>query len=70
MLVFRECGEVLRGRFGFGTPNRGARLPNPVVRSTMDTVALAIRSKASRHVSAGGHFSERLPRTVVAASTV
>ena len=69
--VLREwCGEVLLGRFGLGTPSSGARLPNPLVLRTIDTVALAMRSKASRQVSAGGHFSARLCRTVVAASTV
>ena len=65
-----ECGEVLRGRFGLGTLRRGARLPKPVVLRTIETVALAIRSKASRQVSAGGHFSARLWSTVVAARTV
>ncbi len=34
------------------------------------TVALLIRSKASRQASAGGHFSMRSPRTDVAARTV
>lgn len=33
-------------------------------------VALLIRSKASRHASAGGHLSIRSPRTEVAANTV
>ena len=61
---------MLRGRLGLGTPSKGARLPKPVVLRTMETVALAMRSKASRQVSAGGHFSERLCRTVVAARTV
>jgi hypothetical protein len=34
------------------------------------TVALDMRSKASRHASAGGHFSIRSPRTEVAARIV
>ena len=34
------------------------------------TVALLMRSKASRQASAGGHLSMRSPRTEVAARTV
>lgn len=34
------------------------------------TVALLMRSKASRQASAGGHFSMRSPKTEVAARTV
>ena len=55
---------------GFGTSKSGARVPKPVVDMHIDTVALAIRSNASRQASAGGHFSVRPPRTVVAARMV
>lgn len=44
--------------------------PNPVVCSTIAMVALLIRSKASRHASAGGHFSIMSPSTDVAAKIV
>ena len=44
--------------------------PKPVVETHILTVALLIRSKASRQASAGGHFSMRSPRTEVAARTV
>ena len=66
----RSLGDALRGRLGLGISSNGGRLLKPVVRRTMFTVALAMRSNASRQVSAGGHFSVRLVRTVVAASTV
>ena len=42
----------------------------PVVLMHIWTVALDIRSKASRHASAGGHLSIRSPRTDVAARIV
>lgn len=42
----------------------------PVVDMHICTVALDIRSKASRQASAGGHFSIRSPRTDVAARIV
>jgi hypothetical protein len=42
----------------------------PVVDMHICTVALDIRSKASRHASAGGHFSMRSPSTEVAARMV
>lgn len=42
----------------------------PVVDMHICTVAFDIRSKASRHASAGGHFSIRSPRTEVAARIV
>lgn len=44
--------------------------PNPVDERTICTVALLIRSNASRHASAGGHLSIKSPRTEVAARTV
>lgn len=44
--------------------------PKPVVDMHIWTVALDMRSKASRHVSAGGHFSIMSPRTEVAARIV
>ena len=49
---------------------RSACGPNPVVVMHIWMVALLILSKASRHASAGGHFSIRSPKTDVAASTV
>jgi hypothetical protein len=42
----------------------------PVVDMHIWTVALDMRSKASRQASAGGHFSIRSPRTEVAAKIV
>ena len=42
----------------------------PVVDMHIWTVALDIRSNASRQASAGGHFSMRSPRTDVAARIV
>jgi hypothetical protein len=44
--------------------------PKPVVDMHIWTVALLIRSNASRQASAGGHFCIRSPRTDVAAKTV
>src|ERR1700722_11176526 len=44
--------------------------PKPVVDMHIWIVALLMRSKASRHASAGGHFSIRSPSTDVAARTV
>lgn len=44
--------------------------PNPVVERHIWTVALLMRSNASRHASAGGHLCIRSPRTEVAARTV
>jgi hypothetical protein len=44
--------------------------PKPVVDIHIWTVALDMRSKASRQASAGGHFSIRSPRTEVAARIV
>jgi len=44
--------------------------PKPVVDMHICTVALDMRSKASRQASAGGHFSMRSPRTEVAARIV
>jgi len=55
---------------GLGGPRRGAREPKPVVERHIWTVALLMRSKASRQASAGGHLSTRSPRTKVAARTV
>ena len=49
---------------------RNAWGPKPVVDMHIWMVALLMRSKASRHASAGGHLSMRSPRTEVAASTV
>lgn len=50
--------------------SRSTENPNPGVDMHIWTVALLMRSKASRHASAGGHFSIRSPRTDVAARTV
>ena len=44
--------------------------PKPVVEPHILTVALLMRSKASRQASAGGHLSMRSPSTEVAARTV
>lgn len=44
--------------------------PKPVVDMHICTVAFDMRSNASRHASAGGHFSIRSPRTEVAARMV
>ena len=44
--------------------------PNPVVDMHIWTVALLIRWNASRHASAGGHFSIKSSKTEVAARTV
>ena len=65
-----EWDGVLRMCLGRGTSRSGARVPKPVVDTHMDTVALAMRSKASRQASAGGHFSIKLPSTVIAARMV
>lgn len=44
--------------------------PNPPFEVAIWMVALAVRSKASRHVSAGGHLSIMSVNTDFAASTV
>lgn len=44
--------------------------PNPVVDRHIWTVALLIRSKASRQASAGGHLCIRSPSKDMAARTV
>lgn len=49
---------------------RSAWGPKPVVDMHICMVALLMRSKASRHASAGGHLSIRSPSTDVAARTV
>ena len=48
----------------------GRALPKPVVLLHIFTVALAIRSNASRQASAGGHLSMRSVSTEVAARIV
>jgi hypothetical protein len=48
----------------------GSTCPKPPVELAILMVALAVRSKASRHASAGGHFSIRSVKTEVAASIV
>lgn len=50
---------------------RGGRTwPKPPVELAIRMVALAVRSMASRHASAGGHLSIRSAKTEVAARTV
>lgn len=74
---FRELQFSLSSRVA---PREGRRLwpccwpgrtcPKPPVELAILIVALAVRSKASRHASAGGHFSMRSVRTEVAAKMV
>ena len=47
-----------------------ASAPKPVVDMHIDNVDLLMRFSASRHASAGGHFSTRSERTDVAQRTV
>lgn len=66
MILGCECWECERRR----EFRPWAEDEKPVVDMHIWTVALDMRSKASRHASAGGHFSIRSPRTEVAARMV
>ena len=65
LIVLANDGLVLTGGSSCSLPK-----PKPVVDMHIWTVALLIRWKASRHASAGGHFSIKSSSTEVAARTV
>lgn len=76
-LGFRDAGissvadrSVEFNRTWFEPEPRPPRAPKPVVDKHILIVALLIRTKASLHASAGGHFSIKSSSTDVAASTV